>query len=52
VTNGWGLLEFRPMRLSLEDIFLSLTTDETPEAADSPEAAAAETTVEEGATHA
>jgi hypothetical protein len=32
VTNGWGLLELRPMRLSLEEIFLSLTTDETPAA--------------------
>jgi ABC-2 type transport system ATP-binding protein len=30
VTNGWGLLELRPMRMSLEEIFLSLTTDETP----------------------
>jgi ABC-2 type transport system ATP-binding protein len=29
VGRGWGLLELRPMRLSLEDIFLSLTTDET-----------------------
>ena len=28
VANGWGLLELRPMRLSLEDIFLSLTTEE------------------------
>ena len=28
VTSGWGLLELRPMRLSLEEIFLSLTTDE------------------------
>ena len=28
VTNGWGLLELRPMRLSLEEIFLSLTTEE------------------------
>jgi gliding motility-associated transport system ATP-binding protein len=46
VTSGWGLLEFRPMRMSLEDIFLSLTTDETPEAA---EAAAPETAVEDGA---
>ncbi len=34
VTSGWGLLELRPMRLSLEDIFLSLTTDETPTAAE------------------
>src|SRR5207244_8826865 len=24
VTSGWGLLEMRPMRMSLEDIFLSL----------------------------
>jgi ABC-2 type transport system ATP-binding protein len=30
VTEGWGLLELRPMHLSLEEIFLSLTTDETP----------------------
>jgi ABC-2 type transport system ATP-binding protein len=31
VTNGWGLLELRPTRMSLEDVFLSLTTtDETP----------------------
>ena len=28
VSSGWGLLELRPMRMSLEDIFLSLTTDE------------------------
>jgi ABC-2 type transport system ATP-binding protein len=30
VTRGWGLLELRPMRMSLEEIFLSLTTEETP----------------------
>jgi len=30
VNGGWGLLEMRPMRMSLEDIFLSLTTDEVP----------------------
>jgi gliding motility-associated transport system ATP-binding protein len=30
VTQGWGLLELRPMHMSLEEIFLSLTTDETP----------------------
>ncbi len=29
VDRGWGLLELRPLRLSLEDIFLQLTTDET-----------------------
>jgi ABC-2 type transport system ATP-binding protein len=28
VRQGWGLLELRPMRMSLEDIFLSLTTEE------------------------
>ncbi|HEY7448318.1 MAG TPA: ABC transporter ATP-binding protein [Vicinamibacterales bacterium] len=37
VTNNWGLLELRPMRMSLEDIFLSLTTEETPEATASTE---------------
>ena len=29
VTSGWGLLELKPIRMSLEDIFLSLTTEET-----------------------
>jgi len=29
VGHGWGLLELRPMRMSLEDIFLSLTTEES-----------------------
>jgi ABC-2 type transport system ATP-binding protein len=33
VTKGWGLLELRPMRMSLEEIFLQLTTDETAEEA-------------------
>ena len=28
VRSGWSLLELRPMRMSLEDIFLSLTTEE------------------------
>jgi ABC-2 type transport system ATP-binding protein len=28
VTRGWGLLELRPMRMSLEEIFLSLTTED------------------------
>ena len=42
VTNGWGLLELRPMRMSLEEIFLSLTTDElqsqvAPDSVPSPE---------------
>ena len=30
VSSGWGLLEMRPLRVSLEDIFLSLTTEEAP----------------------
>ena len=30
VSSGWGLLELRPMRMSLEDVFLSLTTEEVP----------------------
>jgi ABC-2 type transport system ATP-binding protein len=29
VNRGWGLLELRPMRLSLEEIFLHLTTEDT-----------------------
>ena len=28
VSNGWGLLELTPIRMSLEDIFLELTTSE------------------------
>jgi ABC-2 type transport system ATP-binding protein len=32
VTRGWGLLELRPMRMSLEEIFLQVITDETAEA--------------------
>jgi len=32
VGGGWGLLELRPVRLSLEDIFLQLTTEEQPQA--------------------
>jgi ABC-2 type transport system ATP-binding protein len=36
VTNGWGLLELRPMRMSLEDIFLSLTTED-PQSAAAPD---------------
>ncbi len=32
VSGGWGLLELRPVRLSLEDIFLQLTTEEQPQA--------------------
>ena len=28
VSHGWGLLEMRAIRMSLEDIFLQLTTTE------------------------
>ena len=28
VGRGWGLLELRPMRMSLEDIFITLTTED------------------------
>ena len=40
VHHGWGLLELRPMRMSLEDIFLSLTTEDagTPPADAAPAA--------------
>jgi ABC-2 type transport system ATP-binding protein len=31
VSRGWGLLELRPLRMSLEEIFLHLTTEEAPE---------------------
>jgi len=30
VSRGWGLLELRPMRLSLEEVFLQVTTEEIP----------------------
>jgi ABC-2 type transport system ATP-binding protein len=30
VTRGWGLLELRPMRISLEEVFLQVTTEEVP----------------------
>ena len=33
VTRGWGLLELRPMRMSLEEVFLQVTTEEIPEEA-------------------
>lgn len=36
VTSGWGLLELRPMRMSLEEIFLSLTTEDAGAAAAAP----------------
>ncbi len=36
VGRGWGLLELRPLRMSLEDIFLQLTTDESAKAGADP----------------
>jgi ABC-2 type transport system ATP-binding protein len=39
VTRGWGLLELRQARMSLEDVFLNLTTQEEPVATAAPEAA-------------
>jgi ABC-2 type transport system ATP-binding protein len=36
VNRGWGLLELRPMRMSLEEIFLQVTTDEAPQDAARP----------------
>ena len=41
VAQGHELLELRASRVSLEDIFLQVTTQETPEAAASPEASVA-----------
>ena len=45
VDRGWGLLELRPNRLSLEEIFLQLTTEEQRDQA--PAALAAEPPVAE-----
>jgi ABC-2 type transport system ATP-binding protein len=44
VSRGWGLLELRPLRMSLEEIFLHLTTEDTTAdtAADTPADAAEE----------
>ncbi len=39
VSSGWGLTELRPMRMSLEEIFLSLTTDDAAAAAGAAPAA-------------
>jgi ABC-2 type transport system ATP-binding protein len=38
VGAGWGLLELRPVRMSLEEIFLQLTTEERAGAEPAPEA--------------
>ncbi len=44
VRGGWGLLELRPMRMSLEEIFLSLTTEENTEAVATSQQPATENT--------
>jgi ABC-2 type transport system ATP-binding protein len=45
VNKNWGLLELRPTRVSLEEVFLQLTTEEMPQT----EVAAAETAAGEAA---
>jgi ABC-2 type transport system ATP-binding protein len=47
VTRGWGLLELRPMRMSLEEIFLQVTTDETAQAVE-PQPASASAEISDG----
>ena len=44
VRSGWGLLELRPMRLSLEEIFLTLTTEENTAAVETPQQPTTENT--------
>jgi ABC-2 type transport system ATP-binding protein len=39
VNRGWGLLELRPMRMSLEEVFLQVTTEEPAEVPATPEEA-------------
>ena len=39
IERGWGLLELTPLRMSLEDIFLELTTSEDPRDDDAPSGA-------------
>jgi ABC-2 type transport system ATP-binding protein len=41
VGSGWGLLELRPMRVSLEEVFLSVITEDAQEAPAAPEPALA-----------
>jgi ABC-2 type transport system ATP-binding protein len=47
VNRGWGLLELRPMRMSLEEIFLQVTTDESEEPGEPQAAEPTEPTPEE-----
>jgi ABC-2 type transport system ATP-binding protein len=41
VSQGWGLLELRPLRVSLEDVFLRVTTEEQVEKTEQAEEATA-----------
>ena len=43
VNRGWGLLELRPLRMSLEEIFLHLTTEDAAAPAAASAAPVAET---------
>jgi ABC-2 type transport system ATP-binding protein len=47
VMQNWGLLELRPSRMSLEEIFLSLTTEESAEQAAAEQAGAEQAGAEE-----
>jgi ABC-2 type transport system ATP-binding protein len=47
VNRGWGLLELRPMRMSLEEIFLQVTTDEAEQLAEEQTPDSTEPTPEE-----
>ena len=48
VRSGWGLLELRPMRVSLEDVFLSLITEEVEAEDVAAEAVVADHSATEG----
>ncbi len=52
VRGGWGLLELRPMRMSLEDIFLSLTTEETADGSQAADGSAGAASNGEGSAEA
>ncbi len=49
VTRGWGLLELRPLRASLEDVFLQLLTEDGSGATDHGNEASAQATAEASA---
>jgi ABC-2 type transport system ATP-binding protein len=52
VRSGWSLLELRPSRASLEDVFLKLMTDENTAAENTETAPATENTESTGVTNA